>query len=105
MKIDVDGYLSHEWEQHCKQEEEGNEMIDVTKMVSVEITLGELGTVIESLMGYVSYLEERIEDGEKSGFHSANQEQFMRRELNACSSAHEKLDSVWWAESGAEEDL
>lgn len=80
-------------------------MMDANKKVSVEITLGELGTVVEGLMGYVSYLEERIEDGEKSGFYSANQEQFIRSELNACSSAYEKLDSVWWAESGAEEGL
>ena len=26
MKIDVDGYLSSQWEQHCRWEEEGAEM-------------------------------------------------------------------------------
>jgi hypothetical protein len=68
------------------------------KIVSVEITLDELGTVIESVMGYVSWLETAIEDGAKN-------QKFLESELASCKTAFDKLDKVWWEKSGAEEDL
>jgi hypothetical protein len=68
------------------------------KIVSVEITLDELGTVIESVMGYVSWLETAIEDGAKN-------QKFLESELASCKTVFDKLDKVWWEKSGAEEDL
>jgi len=68
------------------------------KIVSVEITIDELGTVIEGVLGYVSWLETAIEDGAKN-------QKFLESELTSCKTAFDKLDKVWWAESGAEENL
>ena len=68
------------------------------KIVSVEITLDELGTVIEGVMGYVSWLETAIED-------KAKNQKFLESELASCKTAFEKLDKVWWEKSGAEENL
>jgi hypothetical protein len=66
--------------------------------ITITLTMKELGTVIESVMGYVSWLETAIEDGAKN-------QKFLESELASCKTAFDKLDKVWWEKSGAEEDL
>ncbi len=68
------------------------------KEVTVTLTIKELGTVIEGVLGYVSWLETAIED-------KAKNQEFLKSELASCKTAFDKLDKVWWEKSGAEEDL
>ena len=39
MKIDVDGYLSSQWEQHCREQEEGEVMDINDKEVTITLTM------------------------------------------------------------------
>lgn len=73
-----------------------------TKNVSVVMTADELGTVIESVMGYVAWLENTIDEVEVNDIGNLT---FLKSELAKCRTAYEKLDKVWWAETGAEEYL
>jgi hypothetical protein len=68
------------------------------KEVTVTLTIKELGTTLEGLMGYISWLETAIEDGAKN-------QKFLESELASCKTAFDKLDKVWWEKSGAEENL
>lgn len=68
------------------------------KKVSVEMTIDELGTTLESVMGYVAWLETAIQD-------KAKNLPFLESELARCRIVFDKLDKIWWAESGAEENL
>ena len=58
------------------------------KRLSVEITLDELGTTLEGLMGYVAWLETAIEDRAKN-------QDFLKSELVRCRTVIDKLDKVW----------
>ena len=58
------------------------------KRLSVEITLDELGTTLEGLMGYVAWLETAIED-------KAKNQEFLKSELVRCRTVIDKLDKVW----------
>ena len=88
IKIDVDGYLSSQWEQHCRWEEE----MDINdKEVTITLTIKELGTTLEGLMGYIAWLETAIKD-------KAKNQEFLRAELESCRAVHPKLDEVWWRE-------
>ena len=91
MKIDVDGYLSSQWEQHCREQEEGEVMDINDKEVTITLTIKELGTTLEGLMGYIAWLETAIED-------KAKNQEFLRAELASCREVHPKLDAVWWRE-------
>ena len=85
MKIDVDGYLNSQWEQHCRWEEE----MDINdKEVTITLTIKELGTTLEGLMGYVAWLETAIEGKTK------NQE-LLESELARCQATIDKLDKIW----------
>lgn len=88
MKINVDSYLNHEWEQHCRWEEEMNTIQIKGKRLSVEITLDELGTTLEGMMGYVAWLETAIED-------KAKNQEFLKSELSRCRTVIDKLDKIW----------
>ena len=88
IKIDVDGYLNSQWEQHCRWEEE----MDINdKEVTITLTIKELGTTLEGLMGYIAWLETAIKD-------KAKNQEFLRAELESCRAVHPKLDEVWWRE-------
>ena len=88
IKIDVDGYLNSQWEHHCRWEEE----MDINdKEVTITLTIKELGTTLEGLMGYIAWLETAIED-------KAKNQEFLRAELASCRAVHPKLDEVWWRE-------
>ena len=91
MKIDVDGYLSSQWEQHCREQEEGEVMDINDKEVTITLTMRELGTTLEGLMGYIAWLETAIKD-------KAKNQEFLRAELESCRAVHPKLDEVWWRE-------
>ena len=91
MKIDVDGYLSSQWEQHCREQEEGEVMDINDKEVTITLTIKELGTTLEGLMGYIAWLETAIED-------KAKNQLFLKAELANCRAVHPKLDAVWWRE-------
>ena len=101
IKIDVDGYLSSQWEQHCRQQEEGEVMDINDKEVTITLTMRELGTTLEGLMGYIAWLETATQDKTKNL-------PFLRAELANCRAVHPKLDEVWWREhdlSGEGDDL
>lgn len=53
------------------------------KRLSVEITLDELGTTLEGLMGYVAWIE------------AGNKNEFLESELSRCRAVIDKLDMVW----------
>ena len=78
------------------------EPIDKDKVVSVEMTIDELGTVIEGVMGYVAWLENTLEEEKDSNIRNIS---FLKSELAKCQAIYPKLDKVWWDETGAEEYL
>jgi len=61
------------------------------KEVTVTLTMKELGTTLEGLMGYIAWLENAIED-------KARNQEFLLAELESCRAVHPKLDAVWWDE-------
>jgi len=66
--------------------------------ITIKLTLKELGTTLEGLMGYIAWLENAIED-------KAKNQEFLLAELASCRAVHPKLDAVWWDElRKAEED-
>ncbi len=66
--------------------------------ITIKLTLKELGTTLEGLMGYIAWLENAIED-------KAKNQEFLLAELASCRTVHPKLDAVWWDElRKAEED-
>lgn len=92
MKINVDSYLNHEWEQHCRWEEEMNTIQIKGKRLSVEITLDELGTTLEGVMGYVVWLDSAIKTARDG---KARNLSFLEDELVRCRTVIDKLDKVW----------
>ena len=73
------------------------------KVVSVEMTIDELGTVIEGVMGYIAWLENTLKEIKDNDIR--NHDGFLTKELARCRVVHDKLDKVWWDETGAEENL
>ena len=61
------------------------------KEITITLTMKELGTTLEGLMGYIAWLETAIED-------KAKNQEFLRAELASCRAVHPKLDEVWWRE-------
>ena len=61
------------------------------KEVTITLTIKELGTTLEGLMGYIAWLETAIKD-------KAKNQEFLRAELESCRAVHPKLDEVWWRE-------
>jgi hypothetical protein len=61
------------------------------KEVTITLTMKELGTTLEGLMGYIAWLENAIED-------KAKNQDFLKAELASCQAVHPKLDAVWWRE-------
>ena len=61
------------------------------KEVTITLTMKELGTTLEGLMGYIAWLETAIKD-------KAKNQEFLKSELASCRAVHPKLDEVWWRE-------
>ena len=66
IKIDVDGYLSSEWEQHCREQDEFEELIDkVLAQIEQDVYEGDL-TALQELLRFVprtyliGYLPEEV---------------------------------------------
>jgi hypothetical protein len=118
MKIDVDGYLSREWEQHCKQQEE-YEMNELDKKaqdsanhyaeikdnpITITVTIEQLAVINDALEYSVDWLKERIRQSEGSEFGDHYLERF-KKDLAYTSELTEKLSDLWWKVSKAEEGL
>ena len=118
IKLDVDGYLSSQWEQHCKQQEEyemnefdkrAKESADLYAQlkdnpVTVTITIEQLAIVVDALESGVNRLEERIRQSEGSEFEDLYLARF-KEELTVADALSEKLSAIWWKVSRAEEGL
>ena len=61
------------------------------KEITITLTMKELGTTLEGLMGYIAWLETAIKD-------KAKNQEFLKSELASCRAVHPKLDEVWWRE-------
>ena len=50
IKIDVDGYLSNQWEQHCREQEEFDQLVDqVIEQIKVDVEEGDFTAIAELL--------------------------------------------------------
>jgi hypothetical protein len=61
------------------------------EQITITLTMKELGTTLEGLMGYIAWLENAIED-------KARNQEFLLAELESCRAVHPKLDAIWWDE-------
>ncbi len=53
IKIDVDGYLNSEWEQHCREQEEFDQLVDrVIEQIKKDMESGDL-TALDELLRFV----------------------------------------------------
>jgi hypothetical protein len=72
--------------------------------VTVTMTIEQLALVTDGLQTSISSLEERVRQGEESKFDDPYLASFQK-ELVETREIWEKLDALWWAESGAKEGL
>ena len=57
------------------------------KEITITLTMKELGTTLEGLMGYIAWLETAIKD-------KAKNQEFLKSELASCRAVHPKLDEI-----------